>query len=270
MPRTTSQRLETLTRRWWLYALILLLFFLPAYSARGYDPRNTSQVITAVLSNPIIYAYPALWIVFKVLPILLIGAIGAWGDRATRVFDGYVAATLLLFALFQNMARTQEFGLTILLGNTVVYVIVAGLWVYEAIVKENDFTPRPRPPWRYWVAPAALLAFWFPVNPATLQPDFAPLRFLTNEAGLTLCMMLPVYLAVVTLFWPTINRPVVRVTAFAGMITGLLNMLQWFVLSPQPWLGILHLPMLTISMYAFGLSFRKGQSEDVRPDHERR
>jgi membrane protein implicated in regulation of membrane protease activity len=49
-----------------------------------------------------------------------------------------------------------------------------------------------------------------------------------------------------------------RVTAFAGLITAVFNLLQWFVFNPQFWwMGVLHLPLLAISIYAFVLSLRK-------------
>ena len=73
-------------------------------------------------------------------------------------------------------------------------------------------------------------------------------------------MMLPVYLAVLSVYYPHVNLATLRVTSFAGTVTGLLNVLQWFVLDPHLWLGMLHLPLLSISVYAFVLSFRGRQS----------
>jgi hypothetical protein len=260
--KTNRKPLEFLTEKWWFYLLVvLLIFFLPNYSARPYDPRNTSAVIAAVMEHASIYSFPAFLPVFKVIPILLIAAILVWGDRATRFFDGYVAFTLLLFALFQNAALTQDYGLVVLVGNTAVYAGIACLWGWETVVKRNDFTPHPLRWWKYWVVPVALLAFWFPVNLVTLRPDFSPLLLLTSEAGLTTCMMVPVYLAVVVLFEPKINRPVVRVTSFVGIVTAFLNLLQWFVLNPHLWIGTLHLPLLVISAYAFILSVRRDRAE---------
>ena len=111
---------------------------------------------------------------------------------------------------------------------------------------------------KYWFVPESFLAFWFPLNEETMSPYFNPLVLLTNEAGLTACMMIPVYLAVLTLFHPQVNFATMRVTAFAGLITALFNLLQWFVFNPQFWwMGVLHLPLLAISIYAFVLSLRK-------------
>ena len=49
-----QRRLDWLTRRWWLYPLILLVFFLPPYATQGYDPQASTDLIGATLA-----VYPA-------------------------------------------------------------------------------------------------------------------------------------------------------------------------------------------------------------------
>ena len=39
---------------------------------------------------------------FKILPVLLVLALVIWGNKITRLFDVYVAITILLFALLKN------------------------------------------------------------------------------------------------------------------------------------------------------------------------
>ena len=46
-----------------------------------------------------------------------------------------------------------------------------------------------------------------------LTPDVNPIRPLTNQAGLTFCLFTPALLAVLTLFHPTVNLPVLRILA---------------------------------------------------------
>ena len=252
-----QQSLETLTRKWWFYLVVSVLFFLPSYSSLPFDPRRTPSLITAVLSNPLIYSYPPIMPLFKLLPVVLVLALVVWGDKITRLFDVYVAITILLFALFQNMAVTQDFGFAVLVGNVVVYSLVAVFWFWEAVIKTNKLVLRRLPLWRYWVVPTALFAFWFPVNSETLGPDFSLTQLLTNSAGLTMCMMLPAYLAVLTLCYPTVSRPALRITSFGGTFTAGLNILQWFFLTFHPWIGIVHLPLLTISLYGLILAMRR-------------
>ncbi len=68
----TYRRLDGLTRRWWFFVLMAMLFFVPSYSARPYDPRVTSDLVTAVLSQPLISTWSRLFPAFKIAPMLLI------------------------------------------------------------------------------------------------------------------------------------------------------------------------------------------------------
>jgi len=54
-----------------------------------------------------------------------------------------------------------------------------------------------------------------------------------------------------------------RVTALTGLIIALYNMLVNFVFLPEVlwWNGVLHLPLLFISLYALILAYRKGGGE---------
>lgn len=248
---------ERISRKWWFFALILVLIFAPSFSTTGFDPTEIPQLIIEVLSNPLIYTYPVLFPVFKIIPILLIIGIILFGDKATRIFNIYAAAISALLAILQTMGFTEQYGFAIMTGNMLVYLLVAAFWIWEAIIKQNDFSPRQAPIWRWWVALLAFLAFWFPIDSA-LRPDFSPLLILTNEAGVTYCMMTPVLLSVLILFYPTVNFAVLRVAGFVGLLSAILNVIQEFFIFPEAWwMGVLHLPLLLISGYAFVLSFRR-------------
>jgi len=77
-------------------------------------------------------------------------------------------------------------------------------------------------------------------------------------------MMTPVYLAVLILHWPRVNAATLRVTSFSGIIVAFWNVIVNFFIAPDTlwWNGILHLPLLFISIYAFILSFRKSELYD--------
>ena len=50
-------RLDTLTGKCWLYVLLLLLFLIPPYASRYYDPGQQTELIGQVLSAPLINAF---------------------------------------------------------------------------------------------------------------------------------------------------------------------------------------------------------------------
>lgn len=249
-----QMRLEALTRKWWLYLLLFLLFFLPSFAERGVDPRESVDLIGKVLSNPLIYAYPLLMPLAKAIPVVLIGGLLIFGNRLRRAFNLYVALLYLALAIFQTTAVTEQYGLAVITGNLALVLLVAFAWIWETLVEKNDFSPRSRPLWQWWVVPVAALALLAPVDASTMTADFDPLRMLSNEAGLTCCMMTPVVLAVLTLYYPTVNAVVLRVSSFMGMLLGTVNMVVWFLIEPWGWwMGIMHIPLLVISAYGFVL-----------------
>lgn len=254
--------LAGMARTWWLYPLLLLLFFTPTYASRSYDPRQSMDLIGQVLSSPLIYAFPVLMPIAKIVTAVLIVGVLVYGNKMRRGFNVYVAILYLALAFFQTAAVTDTYGLVVISGNTALVLVVALAWVWEVVVERNDFGTRKRPWWRWWVAPLAILSFLGPVDASTMSPDFSPVRLLTNEAGLTFCMMTPVVLAVLTLFYPTVNPVVLRVSSFAGVLLGAVNMIVWFVLESWGWwMGVLHIPLVVISIYAFVLAHLRTAGE---------
>jgi hypothetical protein len=248
-------RLDVLTKKWWLYLILLLLFFIPTYASRSYDPRQTINLISEVLSTPLIYAFPVLMPIAKIVTVVLIISIFVYDNKMRRVFNAYMAVLYLALALFQTTTVTDTYGLVVISGNLALVLVVALVWIWEVVAERNDFMTRKRLLWRWWVVPLAVVSLLAPVDASTMSPDFSPVRLLANEAGLTFCMMTPVVLAVLTLFHPTVNPAVLRISSFAGILLGVVNMIVWFVLQSWGWwMGVMHIPLVVISIYAFALS----------------
>jgi hypothetical protein len=248
-------KIDTATKKWWLYLLLLLSFFIPTYASRNYDPRQSVDLIGQVLSAPLINAFPLLMPIAKIVPMALIVGIFIYGNRIRRAFNFYVAVLYLALAFLQTASITDAYGLVVISGTLAIVLVVALFWVWEVVAERNDFGTRKLPLWRWWVVPVALVSLLAPVDTSTMSPDFSPARLLTNEAGLTFCMMSPMVLAVLTLSHPTVNAAVLRVTSFAGMLLGAVNMIVWFVMEPWGWwMGVLHIPLVMISAYAFVLA----------------
>jgi hypothetical protein len=256
-------RLDAATAKWWLYLILALLFFIPTYAARGYGPRESVDLIQQVLADPLISSLPALMPIAKAVPVALVAGLFVLGNRMRRAFDAYVALLFVALGLFQTVAVTDSHGLVVLSGNMALVLIVALAWIWEVVAQRNDFAVRTRALWRWWVAPPAILAILAPIDAGPMTPDFDPVGMLTNSAALTFCMMTPFVLAVLTLFHPTLNRTVLRITSFVGILFGLVNMVTWFALEPWGWwMGILHMPLVGISAYAFVLAHtRKGPAQ---------
>jgi hypothetical protein len=78
-----------------------------------------------------------------------------------------------------------------------------------------------------------------------------------NEAGLTYCMITPVVLSILIIYYPNINMATLRITSFVGFYFGVVNMITWFILNTDFWwMGVLHLPLFLISSFGLLLSMR--------------
>lgn len=99
------------------------------------------------------------------------------------------------------------------------------------------------------MVPVAFFCLWFPMNLQNAKPDFNPAYLFSGFASLAFCPMTPVFLILLTLCRPTINMVTYRVTAMVGLIIGIYNMGQ-FANPTGFYLGIYHLPLLLISLYA--------------------
>jgi hypothetical protein len=251
--------LEKISRKWWFFLIMFMMFFIPPYSTVKIDPTQIPEITIAVLSKPLIYSFSGIFPVFKIAPIILIILLVVLKNRAVRAFDTYVAVLSFGFATLQTAAFTERYGFAVLSGSFIVYLIVAFFWVVEVLVKKNEITGTVQPWWRYWVVPFAFFSFWYPINSATLSPDFSPLALLTSESGLTYCMMTPVFLSIVTLFFSRVNRATVRVAGFAGTVTGLFNVSQILLHPYALWMGVLHIPLFVVSIYAFVISFSRNE-----------
>ncbi len=62
----------------------------------------------------------------------------------------------------------------------------------------------------------------------------------------------PVFLFLLILSYPKVPRFALRVTAFNGLIYGLLNLTHWF--NPDTvWMGVMHIPLLVMPLAALFL-----------------
>jgi len=252
--------LELIAGKWWFLTIFVLVGIMtPPIVTRGFEFSKIWEIIFYILNNALIKDYTFLYPIFRVLPIVLIFALILVRGRISRIFSLYAAITYLLFAFLQVIAITDKHGFGILTGNFILMLTVAVFWFWEAVVNKNDFNSCRRSLDRYWVIPLALLAFWYPIDLQTMNPDFSLIHFFTNPAGLFFCTMTPVYLAVLILYYPKVNIATMRVTSLLGTIIGFGTMVASFIIDPtiRWWDGILHLPLVFISIYALYLSFRR-------------
>ena len=242
-------------QRKWLYPVLYLLFvvisMLPPYAEKPFAPQDTQDVITNLLMvavNP----HKAWAPVFHLATILLVVLVAIRPKGMGRILAGYVGLDYLVIALAQTMGTTARYGFVLHTSALIACGILGITWLIVAARGELQASFENVPLRRYWSLPLALLAFWAPYTPhgAGVRPFFDPLLLLTSpDFGLTFCLTTPVFLFLLVLFYPNVNRFAYRLTAFNGLLYGLFNLTHWF--RPElRWMGVLHLPLLLISLQA--------------------
>jgi hypothetical protein len=266
MSEQKSQRLPLTDRKWFyplVYFLLVMVAFLPLYTERPYDPRQTSQVFYEVLQRSI-EPYAAWGWVFHLLTLGVI-ALALWrpsaGGRALTLTFGL---NYFVIAATQTQAVTPSYGFTLLTGALLACILQGCLWLWVAWKGEVFFSWGAIPSWRWAFLPPALLVFWAPMrlDGDVVLPDFNPLLlFTTPNYSFAYCFVTPVLLFLLMLAYPAVNHFAFRVTAFNGLLYGLFNLNLWSSAATR-WLGVLHLPLLIISLVALLLSQRRAPLVD--------
>lgn len=252
--------------------LLLLLFFTPAYTQIPYDPIYTPEVIASVLSQPLIEHIAFLLPLSKVFLFLIVIAVMINPSRYSRLFFGYYIFLLIIVGIFQNMAVTQDYGFSWLIGNSLVIFIVAGFCLFDFSKRNTIFSRKNFEMKRLWVLIPMLLAFLMPYSmnaQGVIEPGFGWTVFM-NESGVTYCMITPVMVGVMILFLKDTYQPTLFIVSFIGFVFGLMNMLTWFVFQAESWwMGVLHLPLMILSSYALYLN-RLFKAEKITPENGKR
>ncbi len=258
--------LEAKTRRWWFFVGMLILQFVAVpYASKNFDFSKWENIIRHVLSHCFWFSFKPAFPVFQVAAIVFVVMLLIFRNKVGRIFSLYAGICYILFVITQCIAVTPKYGVCIVTVNLVMFGLVAGTWIWEAIAGNNDFSTHDRSFWKYLVIPPAVIAFWLPISVTTGKPDFNPVYFLTSGSSLTFCLMTPVFMAVLIFFYPRVNMLTLRMTGVVGVIIGLYNVIPKLILGlySSRWDGILHLPLLVLSAIGLVLSMKKQTLEKI-------
>ena len=156
---------------------------------------------------------------------------------------------VLVHCFSNHIAVTDTCRLAVVIGNLVPILIVGLLWLWEVYKSQSNYVFERLPAWRYGVLPFAFLAFWSPID-EQLNPDFDLLLLLNSSFRVMYCPTTPFLIALLTLIYPRVNKPVLRATSFVGLIMGLFNGMSYFMMSGLTlWNLVLYTPFIFISLY---------------------
>lgn len=246
--------LARISSKWWFFIMLFLLqFLLVPYASVNFDWQHLNDIIYTTLGNAFQTKLGDSTIYFQTLSLLLLVALFIFRNRMRFVFNLYVTLSYALTAIIQNLAVTEKYGLSIVTVNVIMFLFVAYVWLQETLHPENDYS-FANFKWKYsWMIILSLFAYLCPL--ATDGFNFNPLHFFHKNSATAFCLITPLFLTIMTLNIPRINIVTYRITAIIGTIIGFYNMFAFF----NPYtvnLGILHIPLLTVSLYAWILSYR--------------
>ena len=254
-----SEIIDYLTSKWWFYIVMYVLCFwiLPPYASQGYSFNEISEIIWTALSHALTYkladmVWPSLLLHIAIL--IIVAALIIWKDRATPLFNLYA---LIVYAILigQGFAFTEKYGFVVLTGNVLLVSLVAALWAWECIIRRNRLGGKIPDRRRLWVIPLAALAFWSPVKPIP-EPYLLLKWLLAGYYGVAYCLTTPVILSILILYYPRVNRAVMRLTAFPGLVFGTYIILAAFF-GGSKWNALLHVPLVVTCTYALILSLKR-------------
>lgn len=250
--------IKAVAHQWWFLPLILLPQSIPPYTSNGYKLLEWGTVNAYILTHPIKGYFTDLIFFFQIITLVLLIAVFFAGKRVTRLFSAYVALSYTFIAFLQSFSISDKYGFAVCTANVITFLILASLWLWESIFPKNEFELLKIPAWKYWTILLALFAFWFPVNPLTLTPDFNSVYMLTSGTSLSFCMVTPLYLAILVIYFPHVNKSLFIAIGLIGVIMSLGNFVLEFVIIPSYWwIGVLHIPLFILSSCSLVLSFNE-------------
>ncbi len=234
-----------------VYALLILIAFLPLYTERPYDARDTQKVIFEILmvaTRP----YAAWGWIFHLGTLVAVG-LALWNPAlGGRAIAAYFGLNYLVVAALQTRGQTPSYGFAVHTGALVAASLLGLLWLWVAWRGALRVNFQQAPRWRWLLLPFALLVFWSPIafDGSRVVFDFNPRLLLTSpDYGLAYCFMTPVLLFLIVLAWPQVDGFALRVTAFNALLYGLFNLANWF--DPNTVVvGVMHLPLLVMAVMA--------------------
>lgn len=253
----TKSRFENFLTSWkFFWLLVLLQFLLMPMATKGFKFEAAGDLIFYTLGHALIMDMYAYAVYFQIVMILALMAVIVCRGKFSRCFMAIAGCFYLLYAVIQNMAVTEQYGFSMVTVNVVMMGFVAFIWFWSAW-KGNTVFSFDNITWKTgWTIPVALFCLWWPMDLRTALPDFRLHYLLDSGAVLGFCPMTPVFLTLLILSKRSVSRVVLRVTAMVGVIIGCYNMGN-FATDTGFYLGLYHLPLLGISLFALLSSKRK-------------
>lgn len=255
---TEKYSLDKFLLSWKFIVLIIVMqFILPPIATRGFQCEDFGTIIISTLSHAFILdMYSYAW-AFQILAICMLLLLALRREKVSRWFMLYAGCCYVLYTINQNVALTEEYGLSIVSINVVMMLLVAFMWFRGALFGNSRFTFSNLNWKTAWTIPVAFFCLWWPMDMTQgATPDCNLIHLFTGGSAMAFCPMTPVFLTLLILSKRDIDVALLRVTAFIGFVIGCYNMAN-FATDAGLYLGLYHLPLIGMSLYALLISKKK-------------
>lgn len=266
---------DRISAKWWFLVLVpIIFFFSPPYLQKNSHPLSDFSkwydTIGLIGSESFVSLFSKYSILMNSLAIVAIILVFVLKNKFSRFFSIYISIMMAFYGIVQNTSYTEQNGLGIITCSYIVLAPLAGVWIWEAFARKNDFEKSKNINiWTVIAFCAALFAFWNPINPTTLMPDFNPLYLFTNGGNSMFCTMTPMFISVMFFIYPNINTAALRITGIVGATIGFIQLLIHLVIMVNTnwWIGIIHIPVFTLSIAAIIVSFKADKQKELYTAH---
>jgi hypothetical protein len=247
---------------WWRSPIVIFLaaaavLTIPPYASQGFELLRAPEITAFLLTHSIKSRFAPLFPVFNILALLLLAGIMIRGRVFRRAFGLFLSSAYLLGGLLQSISISDRYGFSVSVSTLAVALLAALIWLREFLANKDAFGQPVRAVRLLGMVPFALLALWQPVNPVEQLPDFQLRYFLTSGSSLTFCMLTTLSLSVLIAHFPDIDCFVLFISSAFGLLVGLGNLWLEFVHLPELfWTGVLHIPLVGLSIVGLVISFR--------------
>lgn len=133
--------LEAKTRRrsFFVGMLILQCVAVP-YASKNFAFSEYGNIIRHVLRYSFWYSFKPIFPVFQVAAMVFVVMLLIFRNKVGRIFSLYAGICYILFNITQSIAiNSPKYGVCIATVNLVMFGLVAGSWIWEAIAGKKRF-----------------------------------------------------------------------------------------------------------------------------------
>ena len=146
----------------WKFVTCLLLaqFLLVPIATRNFGWADSGIIVAYTLSHALFQQMLSYGWVFQVVALVVLMLTLSRNRWCTRLFMYYGGIVNILYAVIQNAAVSEKYGLSIVTVNVVMMLFVGCMWLRAAGKKECVFAFENLS-WRSsWMIPVALFCLW--------------------------------------------------------------------------------------------------------------